>query len=155
MGLAAGAALLIVAGGIFAIGAGRSTPPAFPAAPPGAHRLWASQTADMLQANQVLSVALYRVPAPPAAVIAFYRHGPGGRSNAGGRFSDIIRRGTPAALPTALQHLPAVFVDGKGASARADYAYTEYAVGGSDVGIAVDLRHPRGPTLVFVEMLSG
>jgi len=65
-----------------------------------------------------------------------------------------VRDTRPAAIPTALQHIPAAFADGTGAAKRVRYAFTEYEDGSNDIGIAVDLRHPQGPTLVYVEMLS-
>jgi len=59
-----------------------------------------------------------------------------------------MRSVDPAALPTALPDLPHSF------ATDADYTFTEYSDGANDIGIAVDLRHPQGPTLVYVEMLS-
>lgn len=154
IGLAALIVLLIGAGAVYTINAGRTAPPALPPVPLGARQLWASQTADMLEANQIVSVALYRTAEAPGKAIAFYLRGPGGAADATGRFRTIIHSGSASALPSDLQHLPAAFVDGKGAGATADYTYTEYSSSQGDVGVAVDLRHPNGPTLIFTEMLS-
>lgn len=128
--------------------------PALPAAPPGAHRLWAAQTTDMIDGNQISTLALYRVATPPSAVIAYYKGALPERGGRIGRFGIVVHSGSAAALPTSLQHLPRAFVNGSGARATARYTFTEYAHGSDDVGIAVDLRHPHGPTLLFVEMLS-
>ena len=131
-----------------------SAAPTLPAAPPRAHRLWAAQTTDMIDGNQISSLALYRVAAPPSAVIAYYKDALPGHGGHIGRFGIVVRNGSAAALPTSLQHLPGAFVNGSGTRATARYTFTEYAHGGDDVGIAVDLRRPHGPTLVFVELLS-
>lgn len=152
--------LLVVVVALMAIGAlmllktSGGAPPSLPATPPGAHRLWAAQTTDMIDGNQISTVALYRVAAPPSAVIAYYKGALPGHGGRIGRFGIVVRDGSAAALPTSLQHLPRAFVNGSGARATARYTFTEYAHGSDDVGIAVDLRHPHGPTLVFAEMLS-
>lgn len=147
-------AVLVVLGALFVVAASRTAPPLFPAAPPGAQRMWASQTTDMLEGNQILSLALYRVAGPPGATIAYYQRALPAHGGTVGRFADVIVTGSSAALPTALQHLPRTFADGRGLAPRARYTYTGYSSGGNDIGIAVDLRHAGGPTLVFVEMLS-
>ena len=155
MALGLAALALAVLGGIFIVTSAGSAAPTFPPAPPGAHRLWASQTTDMLEDNQIVSVALYRVPGTPARAIAFYRRQLAAETDVAARFGGEIRNPAASALPSTLQHLPRVFVTGDGTAPRADYTYAAYSRGGSDVAFAVDLRHPRGPTLVFVEMLSG
>lgn len=146
--------LVTVLGGVYMVVASRATPPSLPAAPPGAHQLWASQTTDMIQGNQILTVALYRVSAPPAAAIAYYRRVIPGQGGTVGRFGAVITSGAASALPSTLQHLPRDFASGKGARLHVRYTYTAYRRGRDDVAVAVDLRHPHGPTLVFVEMLS-
>lgn len=154
LGLLAAVAALMALGAFVVIHTSGGAAPAWPAPPPGARRLWAAQTTDMIDGNQVSSVALYRVAAPPSAVIAYYKAALPGHGGSIGRFGLVVRDGAAAALPTALQHLPGAFVDGSGAHAAARYTFTEYARSGSDIGIAVDLRRAHGPTLVFVEMLS-
>lgn len=153
-GLLAAVVALIVLGAFVVLRTDGGAAPAWPATPPGAHRLWAAQTTDMIDGNQVASLALYRVAAAPTAVIAYYKGALPGHGGSIGRFGLVVRDGSANALPTALQHLPGAFVDGSGAHATARYTFTEYAQGSSDIGIAVDLRHAHGPTLVFVEMLS-
>ncbi len=147
-------ALLVVGGGAFAVVSSRTAPPALPAVPVQAHLLWTRQTADMIDGNQVLTVALYRAAGSPSQVITAYQRALPGRGTAGSRFDTIVRSASPDDLPTALQHLPSAFADGQGAHRSARYTFLQYADDGSDIGIAVDLRRPRGPTLLFVEMLS-
>ena len=145
---------VMVLGGAYIVSSSRTAPPTLPAPPPGAHRLWASQTTDMIQGNQILTVALYRVAGPPAATIAYYRRVLPGDGGTVGHFDSTITSGAASALPTELQHLPRAFASGGGMAPRTRYTYTAYARGHNDIGIAVDLRKSKGPTLVFVEMLS-
>ncbi len=144
----------IAMGAVFVVLNANQAPPALPAPPPRATNLGAGQVTDQLGGNLITSIAIYRVATTPAQVIAYYRRVLPGNGGQIGRFTIVVRNGTADALPIALQHLPRSFVDGQGAGARANYTFTEYATGGNDVGIAVDLRHPHGPTLVFVDMLS-
>jgi len=145
---------LVAAGVVFVVLDANQAPPALPAPPPRATSLGAGQVTDQLSGNQITSIALYRVAMTPAQTIAYYRRVLPGNGGQIGRFTIVVRNGTADALPVALPHLPRSFVDGTGAAARANYTFTEYATGGNDVGIAVDLRQPHGPTLVFVDMLS-
>ncbi len=116
--------------------------------PPQASGAGASQTTPQIGSNQITTTALYRSTASPAAVIAHYLHVLPDHGGKIGRFTIPMHSVDPAALPTALPDLPHSF------AANADYTFTEYSDGANDVGIAVDLRHPQGPTLVYVEMLS-
>ncbi len=154
VGLAGLVILFVATGAAFVALNANQAPPALPAPPPRATNLGAGQVTDQLGGNLITSIAIYRVAMTPAQVIAYYRRVLPGKGGHIGRFTIIVRNGTADALPIALQHLPRSFVDGSGAVARANYTFTEYASGSNDVGIAVDLRHPHGPTLVFVDMLS-
>ena len=153
-GLGAVVVALMALGAAVVLHSSGDAAPTWPATPPGTHRLWAAQTTDMIDGNQVSSLALYRVAASPSVVIAYYKGALPGHGGTIGRFGLVVRDGSADALPTALQHLPGAFVDGSGAHATARYTFTEYAQGSNDIGIAVDLRRAHGPTLVFVEMLS-
>jgi len=143
-----------VGGAAYVVFGNNTPPPRLPAAPPHAHELGAGQTTQMLGSGDITSVAFYRVSSPPAAVIAYYQRALPTHGGTIGRFGTIVRDGSPDAVPTALHQLPRAFVDGAGSHATARYAYTEYESGTNDVGVAVDMRHPNGPTLVFVDMLS-
>lgn len=145
----------MLAGALLTVVSSQAPAPAIPAAatPPRTRSLGASQVTQQLGSNQITSTALYRSAASPAVVIARYRRAVpnGGRI---GRFDIVVRDARDGAVPTALPDLPSTFADGTGAARRVRYTFTEYEDGNRDIGIAVDLRHPRGPTLVFVEMLS-
>lgn len=156
IGIVAFVLLLFVAGAIYAVVDSGSGAPTLPLPPPKAQKLWESQTTQQLGSNQIVSVALYRVSMTPAATIAYFRHAIPHNGGDIGRFNIVVHRADEGALPIALPQLPTNFVTGSGASARADYTFTEYTNNNSknDIGIAVDLRHPNGPTLVFFDMLS-
>ncbi len=145
-------ALIVVClvGGVLYV-LGSSTPTlALPAVtkPPQASGVGASQTTPQIGSNQVTTTTLYRSTAAPAAVIAHYLGVLPDHGGKIGRFAIPMHSANPSDLPTALPDLPHSF------AANADYTFTEYSDGANDVGIAVDLRHPQGPTLVYVEMLS-
>jgi len=148
--------LCMLGGALYVSGSIGAAGPAIPAAtiPPRARSLGASQTTQQLGGSGITSTGFYRSAASPAAIIAQYRRDLPGQGGQIGRFSIVVRDARSAAIPTALQHIPAAFADGTGNTKRVRYAFTEYADGSNDIGIAVDLRHPQGPTLVYVEMLS-
>ncbi len=143
-------------GVVFAAASSHDSAPTFPpgVAPPRARSLGTSQVTPELGASQITSLAIYESAASPMDTIAYYRRVLPDHGGKIGRFAIVVRSADPGALPTALQDLPASFADGKGKTARTNYTFTEYEVGNKDMGIAVDLRHPHGPTLVCVEMLS-
>jgi hypothetical protein len=107
---------------------------------------------DILQGNFVVQTALYRSPDSPVALIHFYRNALKTYSHQISGFLQHADSILPALAPEALQHLPPIFAIGS--SQSANYFYTEYSVGQSDVGIAIDARNPHGPTLVYQEMLT-
>lgn len=154
------AIILGVIGAGFVIKDSGSPAPTLPAAvtPPHAHQLGADQTTPELGSNQITTTALYRVPSTPASVIAYYRRALPGHGGTIGRFTNIVRVANVGFLPVAVERLPTDFIDDKDhTGAHVHYTFTEYNTGGakgSDIGILVDLRHPKGPTLVYVEMLS-
>jgi len=156
IGLVVFVLLLVVGGAVYAITDSASSAPALPPPPPRAQKLWESQTTEQLGANQIVSVALYRVSMTPAATIAYFRRAIAHHGGDIGRFNIVIRRADEGSLPIALPQLPRDFATGTGRSAHANYTFTEYTKNDSkdDIGIAVDLRHPKGPTLVFFDMLS-
>ncbi len=156
IGIVAFVGLLVVGGAVYAVADSGSGAPALPPPPPRAQKLWESQTTQQLGSNQIVSVALYRVSMTPAATIAYFRRVIAHHGGDIGRFNIVIHRADEGSLPIALPQLPRDFTTGTGRSAHADYTFTEYTTDNSknDVGVAVDLRRPKGPTLVFFDMLS-
>ncbi len=109
----------------------------------------------MLQGNFVLQTALYRSKDTPVQLIHFYRTALSGYTHQVGGFLDQAQTILPAKAPEALQNLPAAFAIGDALDPyAANYLYTEYSTGDSDIGIAIDTRSPNGPTFVYQEMLT-
>ncbi len=148
---------VVVAGGVYTVYLANTTPaaPALPAGPPRAQLLGHSTTTDMLEGNFVLTTALYRSSDTPAEVTGFYRRSLHSYTNQIGDFWQMATTTLPALAPEALQHMPPLFDSPtRSDSNAARYVYTEYSFDINDVGIAVDMRNPHGPTLVYLEMLT-
>jgi hypothetical protein len=150
--IAALIACVVIGGGVYIIYYGNNAPPppALPAGPPHATVLSQSTTTDMIDGNFVLTEAMYRTNDTPVKVIAFYHGLLKGYQNQIGSFLQHSETIDPTNAPEALQHMPPAFADGE----AANYFYTQYSFGQSDVGVAVDARHPKGPTYVYLEMLT-
>ena len=151
------AILVILSGAGYSIWLTNTTgnPPALPAAPPRSAVLAVRSQTDMLQGNFVLQTALYRSTETPVQLIHFYRTALSGYTHQVGGFLEQADTILPAKAPEALQKMPPVFAIGDKSDANAaNYFYTEYSAGQSDVGIAIDARNPSGPTLVYQEMLT-
>lgn len=150
-------ALVVLAGAGYKVYLDRTLPPSpvLPAGPPHAQVLAQSSSTDMLQGNFVVTTALYRSADSPARVVAYYRGLLKAHRNQVGSFQERAGSTLPARAPEALQHVPPLFSSPTSADANAaSYLYTEYHDGMSDIGVAVDARYPKGPTLVYLEMLT-
>jgi hypothetical protein len=109
----------------------------------------------MLDGNFVLTTALFRSTETPSQIIAYYRGLLKPHGNQIGWFGELASTTLPANAPEALQHMPPMFESPTAADSHAArYLYTEYHLDVSDVGIAVDTRYAKGPTLVYMEMLT-
>lgn len=150
--------LMTAAGAVYTVWLARTSPPGptLPVAPPRATALGQSSTTDMLQGNFITTTALYRSAEPPAQVIAFYSKVLARQTPQFGRFTQVAYSTAPSRTPaSALQYMPPIFDTPTAADPdAAKYVYTEYSKGGSDVAVAIDLRQPQGPTLVYMEMLT-
>jgi len=155
--------LAIIVLGVVLTGAGytiylaKTTPPEPPLPAPPAHAQVLSHLSktDILDGNFILDSALYRTDQPPLNVIAFYTGLLRSHQNQIGAFAEPSTTILPAQAPEALQHMPPVFhIAGASDANAAQYLYTEYSFGDHDVGVAIDTRYPKGPTLVYVEMLT-
>jgi hypothetical protein len=70
-------------------------------------------------------------------------------------FQDLMTSTLSGSAPDALQHIPPIFnLTGAQDQYAAKYVYTEYNEDSSDIGLAIDERYPKGPTLVYVEQLD-
>jgi len=150
-------ALIILGGAGYLVYLERTTPPPppLPAAPPHGVLISQSSSTDMLDGNFVLTTALYRSTESPSQVIAYYRGLLKAHSNQIGSFGELGTTTLPANAPEALQHMPPLFESPTAADSHAaHYLYTEYHIDVSDVGVAVDTRYAKGPTLVYQEMLT-
>lgn len=150
--------LMVVGGAIYTIHAANtaSDGPALPAPPPHSVALVRSSKTDMLQGNFITTTALFRSSDSPARVIGYYTALLQREHQQFGRFDELATTTDPARSPAvALQQIPPIF-DSPTASDKhaARYLYTEFHRGHDDLAIAVDTRQPRGPTLVYLEMLS-
>jgi hypothetical protein len=147
-----------VAGGIYSVWLARTSPPApaLPSGPPHATMLSHANSVDMLQGNFITTNALYRSTDTPAQVIAFYRKLLAHQTPQFGHFAQLAYTTAPSETPAAaLQYIPPIFASPTDADSHAAlYVYTEYSKGDSDTAIAIDMRHPHGPTLVYMEMLT-
>ncbi len=151
------AILVILAGAGYSIWLTNTTgnTPPLPVAPPHATVLAQKTETDMLQGNFVTQTALYRSTDTPVQLIHYYRTALGGYAHQVGGFLEQADTILPARAPEALQKMPPVFAIGDPHDAfAANYFYTEYSSGQSDVGIAIDARNPAGPTYVYQEMLT-
>jgi hypothetical protein len=149
--------LIILGGAGYMVYLDRTTPPPppLPAGPPHSTLIAKSTSTDMLDGNFILSTALFRSTETPSQVIAYYRALLKAHHDQVGSFTDPATTTLPAQAPEALQHMPPLFESPTAADSHAaQYLYTEYHVDVSDVGIAVDTRYPKGPTLVYQEMLT-
>jgi hypothetical protein len=149
--------LIILGGAGYMVYLERTTPPPppLPAGPPHSTLLGQSSSTDMLDGNFVLTTALFRSTETPGQIIAYYRGLLKAHSNQVGWFGELATTTLPANAPEALQHMPPLFESPTEADRHAArYLYTEYHVDVSDVGIAVDTRYAKGPTLVYMEMLT-
>lgn len=148
----------VIAGGTYSIWLARNAPPppSLPAGPPHALALARSSTTDILQGNYITTTALYRSTEKPSAVIAYYRGLLHTHTPQFGQFQTIATTTDPTRTPaTGLQYMPQIFDSPTAAdSTAARYVYTEYSTGTDDVAVAIDMRHQRGPTLVYMEMLT-
>ena len=148
---------VVLAGAGYTIYLAKTTPadPPLPAPPVHAQMLSQLSKTDILDGNFVLDSALYRTSAPPVQVIAYYHALLRAHPNQIGDFTEPSTTILPSQAPEALQHIPPVFriPDAPDANA-AQYLYTEYSFGDHDVGVAIDTRYPKGPTLVYMEMLT-
>jgi hypothetical protein len=130
-------------------------PPPLPAGPPHSTVILRSSSTDMLDGNFVLTTALYRSTETPSQVVAYYRGMLKAQANQVGSFAELANSTLPALAPEALQHVPPLLASPTAADSHAArYLYTEYHEGVSDIGIAVDARYAKGPTLVYQEMLT-
>lgn len=156
--LSVGVLAVVLAGAIYTIWLAKTSPPppALPAAPPRATVLNQSNNVDMLQGNFITTTALFRSAEPPARVIAFYNRLLAHQTRQVGRFQQVALSTAPSKSPaSALQYMPPIFNSPTvGDAHAAKYVYTEYSKGDSDIAVAVDLRRPHGPTLVYMEMLT-
>lgn len=152
------AALAVFGGAGYTIWLARTSPPAptLPAGPPHAISLSQTSTTDMLQGNFITTTALYRSSEAPAAVIEYYRKLLKGHVPQFGQFDSVTTTTAPSDTPAAaLQYMPALFNSPTASdSYAARYVYTEYSSGQDDVAVAIDVRHAKGPTLVYMEMLT-
>jgi hypothetical protein len=148
----------VLAGAFYSVWLARTSPPdpKLPAGPLHAVVLSRATTADMLQGNFITTNALYRSSDPPSAVIAYYRRLLHNDLPQFGRFTTFATTTAPSDTPAqAFQYMPALFNSPtKQNPDAALYVYTEYSKGQSDVAVAIDMRHPHGPTLVYLEMLT-
>jgi hypothetical protein len=70
-------------------------------------------------------------------------------------FQDLMTTTLSVSAPDALQHIPPIFnITGAQDQYAAKYVYTEYNEDSSDIGLAIDERYPKGPTLVYMEQLD-
>jgi hypothetical protein len=155
--IAAIVALVVLGGGVYIIYFTNNSPPppALPAGPPHATLLSRTTKTDIVEGNFILDSALYRSTDSPVKVIAYYHKLLATRLNQIGRFQQHAETTLPALAPEALQNMPPIFAEpGVGDGNVANYFYTQYSFDQSDVGVAVDARHPNGPTLVYIEMLT-
>jgi hypothetical protein len=157
LAIAAVVALVVLGGAIYVVYYANNAPPppALPAGPPHSTLLSRTTKTDIVEGNFILDTALYTSTAAPAQVIAYYHKLLATRLNQIGRFAEHADTILPAQAPEALQHVPPIFAEvGVGDGNVANYFYTQYSFAQSDVGVAIDARHPTGPTLVYLEMLT-
>ncbi len=152
------ALLAVLTGGSYAVWFAHTAPPGprLPAPPPHATVLGASSTADMLEGNFITTTGLFRSTDSPATLIAYYRKVLATEPPQVGRFNILAYSSAPTNTPaTALQYMPPIFdTPTKQDAHAAKYVYTEYAKSSDDVAVAIDMRYPKGPTLVYMEMLT-
>jgi hypothetical protein len=149
--------LVILGGAGYMVYLQRTTPPPppLPAGPLHSTLISRSSSTDMLDGNFILTTALFRSTETPSQVIAYYRGLLKAHGNQVGSFAEPGTTTLPAQAPEALQHMPPMFESPTAADSHAaHYLYTEYHVDVSDVGVAVDTRYAKGPTLVYMEMLT-
>jgi hypothetical protein len=149
--------LFVIGGGVYAVVLSNTTPlpPSLPASPPHSTVLARGSKTDILDGNFILTTALYQTKDSPVAVIRYYRGLLQKYPHQIGKFLQHSDTTLPARAPEALQHVPPIFANSTDQNSNsANYFYTEYSFGQSDVGIAVDARHPNGPTYVYQEMLT-
>jgi len=157
IGLAVMVLAVIVAGAGYTIYLAKTTPPEPPLPAPPVHAQVLSHLSktDILDGNFILDSALYRTNQPPVKVIAYYTGLLRSHPNQIGAFAEPSTTILPAQAPEALQHIPPAFhIVGASDANAAQYLYTEYSFGDHDVGVAIDTRYPKGPTLVYMEMLT-
>ncbi len=149
--------IVVVTGGIYAVYLGKTTAPLppLPAAPAHSTVLSRISTTDMLDGNFVLDSGLYKTSKTPVQVIIYFRSLLSTHTNQIGNFTDPATSILQSNSPDALQHIPPAFhIQGASDSNAAQYVYTEYSYDDHDVGIAVDTRFAKGPTLIYEEMLT-
>jgi hypothetical protein len=149
-------AAAVIGGGIYWVYLANNQPAQtpLPAPPPRAQLLGSRSQTDILEANFLVTSALYRTPLSPKEVVAFYTHLLRAKHQIG-QFIDTATTILPSRAPEALQSMPPIFTSPTSADKdAARYVYTEYHVDQSDIGIAVDTRQSHGPTLVYMEMLT-
>jgi hypothetical protein len=133
---------------------GEALPP-LPPAPPHGVLLQSMSEADMVEGNYITTSVLYRTSETPAQVVNFYTNALRSHAPQVSDFQDMMTTTLPIAAPDALQNIPPVFtIPGQKDPYAAKYLYTEYSEESSDIGIAIDERTPRGPTLVYFEQLD-
>ncbi len=148
---------VVLAGAGYTIYLAKTTPPEPPLPAPPVHAQVLSHLSktDILEGNFILDSALYRTTEPPVKVIAYYNRLLRSHRNQIGAFTEPSTTILPAQAPEALQHIPPVFrIAGAVDANAAQYLYTEYSFSDHDVGVAIDTRYPKGPTLVYMEMLT-
>jgi hypothetical protein len=149
--------IIVVTGAIYTVYLAKTTAPLppLPAAPAKSTVLSKLSSTDMLDGNFVLDSALYRTNETPTQVLAFYKSLLQPHTNQIGNFSDPATSILPFNSPDALQHIPPAFhIQGAADADAAQYVYTEYNFDDHDMGIAVDTRFSKGPTLIYEEMLT-
>ena len=156
---ASGVALaFVLSGAIYSIWLARTSPPdpKLPAGPPHAVLLSRTTSTDMLQGNFITTNALYRSSDSTGAIIAYYRRLLRRDLPQFGQFKIFATTTAPSNTPAqALQYMPGSFNSPTRQDPQAAlYVYTEYTKGQSDVAVAIDMRHPHGPTLIYMEMLT-
>lgn len=130
--------------------------PKLPAAPPHAVTITPKySTTDIIDGNYVLTRGLYRSSDSPVKVIDFYKKLFASHTNQVGTFDEPADSIRPSRAPDALQNMPPqMAVPTAKDPTAAHYLYTEFSQGDTDVAVAVDLRNMRGPTLVYMEVLT-
>ena len=155
--LVIGVLLALFGGGSYIIEqalGGEALPP-LPPTPPHGVLIQSLSQADMVDGNYITTTVLYRTSETPAQVVNYYTKALRGHAPQVSAFQDLMTTTLPIAAPDALQNIPPIFnISGQKDPYAAKYVYTEYSEEASDIGVAIDERNPKGPTLVYFEQLD-